>query len=158
MSHPGVVRVIAICVFRHNNRILLLEGFDNVKRDYYYRPLGGAVEFGEPAHKAIVREIREEIRQEITDLRLVGVIENLFTCDGVEGHEIVFVFEAGFVDESVYSRDKFQGNEEQTIFTAVWRRLDSFDGHHRLVPEHLIDILNNQGKRIIYCPAVKYNE
>jgi ADP-ribose pyrophosphatase YjhB (NUDIX family) len=155
MVHPGNIRVITICVFRHGDRILVLEGFDRVKRNYYYRPLGGAVEFGETAQEAIVREIREEIGQEITGLRLIGIIENLFTCDGIDGHEIVFVYDARFTDETVYNNDRFTGFEEKTSFTASWCTLDSFDNSHRLVPEQLMDILNKKGDEVLYCQAME---
>jgi len=44
MNH---IRSIAICVFRHKNHILVAEGYDPVKDEYFYRPLGGGIEFGE---------------------------------------------------------------------------------------------------------------
>ena len=37
------IRPIAICLFRNANRILVSEGFDTIKQDYYYRPLGGGI-------------------------------------------------------------------------------------------------------------------
>jgi hypothetical protein len=40
------IRPIAICVFRHKDRILVAEGYDPVKKQTFYRPLGGVIEFG----------------------------------------------------------------------------------------------------------------
>jgi len=40
------IRPIAICAFLRNNRILVAEGFDPVKDETFYRPLGGGIEFG----------------------------------------------------------------------------------------------------------------
>lgn len=34
------IRPIAICVFRRDNRILVGEGYDPVKKESFYRPLG----------------------------------------------------------------------------------------------------------------------
>jgi len=72
------IRPIAVCLFRHENRILVSEGFDTVKQDYYYRPLGGGIEYGEPSREAVAREIREELGAEIENIRLLDVLENIF--------------------------------------------------------------------------------
>lgn len=61
------------------------------------------VEFGETSRQAIVREVQEELSGEITDLRLLGVLENRFTFDGEDGHEIVFVYDGRFADEFMYA-------------------------------------------------------
>ena len=61
MIKPPFIRVIAICIFRRNNRILVFEGFDAVKSSPYYRPLGGGIELGETSEAALIREIGEEI-------------------------------------------------------------------------------------------------
>lgn len=136
------MRVIAICVLRHDNRLLVLEGFDSVKRSFYYRPLGGGVEFGETAREAVTREIREETGHEVTGLRLLGVLENLFECDGKPGHEIVFVFDGRFADEAMYGKESMTLTEDGGgTFHAMWRALDSFDEQHRLVPEGLWGML-----------------
>jgi len=31
------IRPLAICIFRHNDRILVAEGYDSVKDEYFYR-------------------------------------------------------------------------------------------------------------------------
>ena len=141
---PGRIRVIAVCVFRSNGTILVFDGFDSVKGIPFYRPLGGTVEFGETTQEALRREIREELEQEITDLELLGTIENIFTLEGEKGHEIVYVYDANFKDASVYKQESLMACEDDgEILTARWRDLDFFNEYHRLVPEELMSLLRD---------------
>lgn len=90
----------AICLFRNDDLILVAEGFDEVKGEFYYRPIGGKIEFGETSAQAIQREVLEEIEANIHNLNYIGTIENIFTYNGDLGHEVVFVYDAEFVDKS----------------------------------------------------------
>jgi len=101
----GVVRPIAIAVLRRGASILVSEGRDRTKRETFYRPLGGGIEFGETAEEALRRELREELGVELASVRLLGVLENLFRFEGSPGHEIVFVFDAVVADPGFYSSD-----------------------------------------------------
>jgi len=139
---PPFIRVIAICLFRYEERILVFQGFDKPSGTHFYRPLGGGVNAGETSEQAVVREIREEVAAEITDLMLVGVIESIFTVNGRAGHEIVFVYDGRFVDETLCARpylDVVEDNGE--AIRATWRPLSSFNDQHRLVPETLLALL-----------------
>jgi len=136
------IRVIAICLFQIDGNILVFEGFDSVKETYFYRPLGGGVHPGETTEEAIVREIHEELDQEIVDIHLLGVLENLFILEGAPGHEIVFVYDGRFADESVYKKTSLTVQEDNgDVLEATWRSLDSFDNFRRLVPESLPSLL-----------------
>ncbi|MDW3844990.1 NUDIX domain-containing protein [Micromonospora sp. BRA006-A] len=55
--------------------------------------MGGGIDFGETAEAAVRRELREELDVDLLDVRLLGVLENLFHAFGRDGHEIVFVFD-----------------------------------------------------------------
>ncbi len=142
---PSRIRPIALCLFRHQGRILVGNGFDAVNGIPYCRPLGGGIEFGERGQEAIVREIREELGAEIEQVEQLGLLENLFTCDGRPGHEIVLLFDATFTDRSLYDRPVLHGYEEgaaQETFTAEWKTLDELEaGPTRLVPEGLLEFL-----------------
>lgn len=121
---PNVIRPIAICVFRNDGRILAAEGYDPLKGQTFYRPLGGAIEFGEYSAATIERELSEELGTAVVDLRYLGAIENVFTYDGRTGHEIVMVYDGAFVDRSLYERAVIQGVEDDGLsFRAVWVRL-----------------------------------
>jgi 8-oxo-dGTP pyrophosphatase MutT (NUDIX family) len=88
------IRPKAVCVCRDGDRILVERGHDRVTQERFYRAIGGAIEFGERAADAVRREWLEEVRAELDDLELLGVLENLFTYEGRAGHELVFVFSA----------------------------------------------------------------
>jgi ADP-ribose pyrophosphatase YjhB (NUDIX family) len=83
----------------------------------FQRPLGGHVEFGEYAADTIHREFGEEIGQVVTDVRLLGVLENIFGWQGGTEHEVVFIFTAAFADPAAYEV------EEQLILDNADRRV-----------------------------------
>ena len=136
-----MIRVVAICVFRYGERILVSEGIDTVKQERFARPLGGQVEAGETSAQAVVREIREELGCAATDLRLLGVLENIFEYQGRPGHEIVFVYDGRFVDETLYGRPELPMHEPGWATPALWRPLWPFGPACRLVPEGLHELL-----------------
>lgn len=139
------IRPLALCLFRHEGRILVGHAYDTVKQDHYCRPLGGGIEFGERGAEAIVREIREELGAEIEDVRRLGTLENLFTCEGEAGHEIVLIYDAMFADRSPYDQAVLHGHEQDAAvaaFTAEWKSLDELAaGSAQLVPEGLMAFL-----------------
>ena len=135
------IRVIAIAIIRRGDSILVFEGLDSTKGNRFYRPLGGGVEFGETSQQAVKREIKEEIDQDITDLRLLTTLESIFTLEGETGHEIVYVYEGRFADASAYNHESFTVHEETETLKATWRSLNFFNNHHRLVPEALVPLL-----------------
>ena len=136
-----MIRVISICVFSDNGRILVAEGVDAVKRERFARPLGGAVEPGETSRQAVVREIREELGLDVIQLRLLGVLENIFEYQGKLRHEVVFVYDGRLKDSSAYDQPELTMNEAGWDSPAKWRSLDSFDDGCRLVPDGLTTML-----------------
>jgi ADP-ribose pyrophosphatase YjhB (NUDIX family) len=133
----------AICLFLNEDRLLAIDGYDPTKQQRFWVPVGGRVEFGELSSDAIVREVREELSTEITDLELLGVLESIFTFDGGEGHEIVFVYDAKFVDGSMYQRIEINGVEGEDEFTAHWIIPNSPKHGWPLYPEGLAGLLSN---------------
>ena len=130
------IRVLALCVFRAGDRILVSHVVDARAGARYHRPLGGGVEFGETAAAALRREMREELGAEVTDLALLGVLENLFTYEGEARHEVVFVFDARLADAALYARDALPVTEEGDGWSdARWVEIAEFvEGRERLVP------------------------
>src|SRR2546428_10586059 len=137
------IRPIAMGIFRRDDRILVGHGHDVLKGERFCRPPGGAIEFGERAADALRREIREEIRAEITEPHLLAVLENTFTLGGVPKHELVFVFETTFLDTHFYQAPELPVYEPGWDGHLTWELLDCFrDGPTPLYPEGLLDLLN----------------
>ena len=90
----------------------------------FQRPLGGHVEFGEYALDTVRREFREEIGQELTDVRLLGVLENIFGWRGDTEHEVVFIFAAAFASVAAYEvqEQRILDNPDRRV---LWRPADA---------------------------------
>lgn len=141
------IRPLVICVFSHNGRILAVEGYDPVKHQIFYRPLGGGIEFGELSREALVREIREELDTAVTNLRYLATLENIFTFNGRPGHEIIQVYDGQFEDKTLYRRPVLKGREDNgQPFTAFWKSLSDFEGKNAppLYPDGLLEMLRQQ--------------
>jgi ADP-ribose pyrophosphatase YjhB (NUDIX family) len=143
MTQQRQIRAKALGVIQHEGRLLVFEGYDSVKDETYYRPLGGGIEFGETGAQAMARELREEIGAEVTGVRYLGLSENIFTCNGEAGHEIVLLYAAELIDKSLYEQDEFEVVEPSgTTFRALWKPLADFaDGHTPLYPDGLFALL-----------------
>jgi ADP-ribose pyrophosphatase YjhB (NUDIX family) len=103
---PDVTRPCAFVFIRERDRMLVARMTDPGDGVTFFRPLGGGIEFGEVAIEAARREIREELGVGIRRIRHLGVLENVFTYDGRDGHEIAFVLEA---EPDGWSIDAFDG-------------------------------------------------
>lgn len=140
---PKFIRPLAICIFSHNNKILVCEGTDTVKNEIFYRPAGGMIEFGEKAEDALRREILEEIGEEINNIKFLGTLENIFTYEGKPGHEIIMIYDAEFSDKSIYGKDVIRIIETDNIWcNAYWKSPDEFGyGKLKLYPGELKKML-----------------
>jgi ADP-ribose pyrophosphatase YjhB (NUDIX family) len=103
---PEVTRPCAFVFIRDEDRVLLARMRDPSDGTTFLRPLGGGIDVGELATDAARREIREELGRDLRRIRHLGVLENVFTYDGMNGHEICFVFEA---EPDGWSIDTFDG-------------------------------------------------
>lgn len=135
------IRPLALAVFRDGPRVLVEDSEAWDRRDWFYRPPGGGVEFGERAIEAVRREMREEFDAEVRDVRLLGTLENIFEYHGRPGHEVVFVCEARFVDSTFYAAERIVGTEGAGIrIEAIW--LDVSQPLDRpLYPNGLLELL-----------------
>jgi ADP-ribose pyrophosphatase YjhB (NUDIX family) len=137
------IRPVAVAVLRRGDDILVFQGRDETKRETFHRPLGGGIEFGEPAAEAVRRELREELGVELTSVELLGVLENIFTAFGRRNHEIVFVYAAEAADPAVYTAD-YAAHVLDEGSAVSWQRLSTFrSGEAILYPAGLIDLIDS---------------
>jgi len=142
------IRAKVICVFRNGKHILVGDAYDPTKNELFYCPPGGGVEFGETSEEALRREIREELDTEIENPRLLGVLENIFTYDGRQGHEIVFVYDAELDNRSLFTVDKFTGQESNgETYNAIWLDIETIGPKTPpIYPEGLLEMLKKDMK------------
>jgi ADP-ribose pyrophosphatase YjhB (NUDIX family) len=117
-----VVKAMAV-IRRPRDGALLVSEHTDPARAPFQRPLGGHVEFGERSEDAVHRELLEEIGQGLRDVRLLGVLENIFDWEGAQAHEIVFVFSASLQDDSAYevAEQRILDHADDDETRVVWR-------------------------------------
>lgn len=120
----GKIRGLAVALIKRDNQVLVSPGHDQAKGLDFYRLLGGGIEFGETSLEAVKREIKEELNAELKNIKLLEVVENIFSYNGQPGHEFSFIYEAEFLEQKLYEKDSFNiidGGEE---FSAIWLTVD----------------------------------
>ena len=135
-----LARPVAIALIRRRDEILVGPVTELDGTVIGRRPPGGTIEFGETGSAAVIREMREELGADVTDVRYIGTIENIYTFRGKPGHELVRVYEARFTDPSFYAHDVIDCVEaDGQPFTCVWRRVS--DRGEPLFPEGLRELI-----------------
>ena len=120
------IRAKAVCVVRHEGKILLI---DTHAPDHpeirVLIPVGGRIEFGEYSKDTAMRETLEEIGADVVNLRFMGVIENMFSHEGIDYHEHIFAYEGDFADQSLYQQEEIHGKEDSGWeFVCRWVEVD----------------------------------
>lgn len=146
-DRADAVRAKAVAVCRNAGRVLVERGYDRVAGSRFYRAIGGHIDFGERAAQTVAREWSEEYGLTLQDVRLLGVLENVFTYEGRPGHEVVFAFQARIVEPEVYQRDELVGiDPDGRRHEAVWVSLDDLaTGGIPLSPAGLMELLRSSG-------------
>lgn len=136
--NEGRIRTIVLGIFLHEEQLLVFRGDDPSRDVVFYRPLGGSIEFGERSIDAFAREMREELGAEVTDVRYLGMIENIFSHLGKRGHEIVLLYAARFADATFYARREWTGDDNGIAIQVLWKPLVDFRNGDLLVPRELL--------------------
>lgn len=146
---PGIVRPIAICLFRSGDRAFLAE-YQDPAGERFYRPLGGTIEFGETGRDCIAREVQEETGAQVTDVAYLDTVENIFSYGGEVGHEIVLIFQARFADARMYEVDTLLCQEEGGEFLGRWVSLDQLRGGvPPLYPSRVLELLEQMSGSLV---------
>lgn len=133
------IRPIVLGLAIRDNKLLVSEGFDEVKNQTFYRCLGGGIEFFEKSDEALKREFLEEINANIKVKDFLGVSENRFTFNGKKGHEIIFLYSIEIAD-SDFKPEYNIIDEEDSI--AKWISIDEFKNKNKILyPEAVFDFI-----------------
>jgi ADP-ribose pyrophosphatase YjhB (NUDIX family) len=135
-----LIRPKVASIIKNKNRLLVCEVMDEEGKLKGWCPLGGGIEFGETFQEALRREMREELGCEIEIGEGPIVCENLYEYEGVKGHEIVMGFHVEVKNLEIYTKKRFQIQEDQGSFHWVeWIDLEDFySKKERLFPSNLI--------------------
>lgn len=136
------IRPLAVALVRDGDRLLVEHGEDRSSGRRFYRAIGGGIEFMEHAADAVRREWREELGAELGEMRLLGVLENLFHYEGAPGHEVAFVFEARLADPSRFLPGPVELTESNGLtHLASWVSIEELrDGPLPLYPDGILDL------------------
>lgn len=104
---------------------------------------GGRVVFGETSEEALLREIKEELKIDITDYKPLWLNECFFVHCKSTFHEIGMYY---LVDISKtdfnHFEPEFELQEESRINTYCWLYIDKLD-NYLLYPKFIKDEINN---------------
>ena len=140
MSKKNKIRVLALGLIRDSDRIFISEGYDLVKQEIFYRVLGGGVDFGEYSRDALQREFQEEIKAELTNIKYLGCMENIFMFNGEQRHELIQLYKCDFADQKFYQIEQLTFSEKERKKTALWVSIDRFkSGELKIVPENFLE-------------------
>jgi ADP-ribose pyrophosphatase YjhB (NUDIX family) len=113
-------------VILHRDQVLI----HRAERDSFWTLPGGRVEFGESASAALTREMQEELGVSIKVERLLWLVENFFTYEAEDFHELALYFLATLPPETdlTTKNEPIKGNEEGVPLIFQWHRVDALTG------------------------------
>lgn len=115
------IRPLALAIIKNDkNQLLVSPGYDNIKQENFYRLLGGGIEYGETSLEALNREFKEELGVELKNCHLLSISENIFSFNGLPGHEIHFIYEADFLDSDNYQIEEFDILDSKKEGKVIW--------------------------------------
>jgi 8-oxo-dGTP pyrophosphatase MutT (NUDIX family) len=83
------LKLRSAAVIKKDNKVLL----HKIAGDTFWNAPDGKIEFYENAQECIIRELKEELGWDISELNYLGIVENFFTFNQVEYKEIIFYFD-----------------------------------------------------------------
>ena len=130
------IRPIVLGIARKDNKILVSEGYDKVKKQTFFRCLGGGIEFLETSQEALKREYKEELGIDIDVEDFCGISENIFTYEGKDAHEIILFYNIKIKEEDM--REKYHMIDDNTETEAYWIDVNEFKNNKKILyPEEI---------------------
>jgi 8-oxo-dGTP pyrophosphatase MutT (NUDIX family) len=139
------IRPLSLAVIEnHKKQFLFHRAYDAVKKERFYRPLGGGIDFFEAGEETLKREMLEELNLEVKVSPLLKTFENRFVFESVRGHEIILLYKAEFIDASVYEQRELDIIESgKVIAKAVWMSLEEIKNEGaKLYPQGIEAVLS----------------
>ena len=113
-----------VCVLIIKNEKVLLQ---KRKTDKVWALPGGKIQILEKTEDAIRREIKEELDENITDLKFVSFTENFFNLNDEDIHQYIFTF-AGNLESNKYDDlDEFDSIEKGKNIIYKWIKIDDLN-------------------------------
>lgn len=133
---------MTLCIIKDGNRILAGDGYDEVKKEEFFRILGGGIEFGETSEEALKREFQEELATDLKNIQYVTTVENLFTFEGKNGHQIIIIYRADLANKSLYQEDGIPIMDTKKKHKAFWKDISEFkEGKTILYPNGILKFI-----------------
>lgn len=130
------IRPVVLGIVKKDNKILVSEGFDKVKKQTFYRCLGGGIEFLETSVEALKREYQEELHIDIEIENFCGISENIFTYQGKKAHEIILFYNIKIKEDDY--KEKYHIVDDNCETDAYWVDIKEFkDNKKILYPEQV---------------------
>ncbi len=128
------IRPIVLGIVKRDNKILVSRGYDEIKKETFYRCLGGGIEFLET-------EFKEELKFDIKVGNFLGISENIFTYNGKNAHELILFYEVQIEDKDY--KEKYHIIDDTNETDAVWVDIDKFKNKElKLYPDEMFKYLN----------------
>ena len=125
------IRPVVLGLAIRNNKLLVGEGFDNVKNETFYRCLGGGIDFLEKSYDALKREFFEEIGASIIVKDFLGISENIFTYKGKNAHELILFYSIDIPDKDY--KDEYHIIDGKADYMAKWIDIDDFKNKSKIL-------------------------
>ena len=130
------IRPVVLGIAIKNGKILVSEGYDKVKKQTFYRCLGGGIEFLETSQEALKREYKEELGIDIIVEDFCGISENIFTYQGKNAHELILFYNIKIQDKDV--REKYHIIDDNCESDAYWIDVNESKNNKKIIyPEQI---------------------
>lgn len=141
----------SVAVVVHENHLLIHKALSD---DFWALP-GGRVEFFESSDDTVVREIHEELAEDVHVVRLLWHVENFFNYGGKQFHEIANYFLTEFTSPPAFESEvDFDGIETDIDLIFRWVPLSKLCDY-TLKPSFLINAVQDLPTQTQY---IKFNE
>ena len=135
------IRPIVLGIAKKGNKILVSEGYDKVKDEVFYRSIGGGIEFLEDSKEALKREFKEELNVDIEVGEFLGIVENIFTYNGKNAHELMLLYNVNIKDKDY--KEKYHIVDDNCETDATWIDINKFKNKElKIYPEQIFEYLS----------------